>query len=113
MRFAGVDEMPVALVVILPAHEAPLLDGPLKPSVLSQCVLESDIVQHSICRPSLQPNILPPQRCQIVSIDHFNPVILDMKLAKRGRAQPMGVTDLDLWNASVVIFKHPNDLVVV
>ena len=74
---------------------------------------QSDVVQHGICKQSLQPMILLLEGFQFVSIARVHPAVIGFELVKRGRVQPVGPTNLSCWNSTFVLFKHPNDLLLV
>jgi hypothetical protein len=79
-------------------------------SVLSQQILQNDIVEHRVSQQTLQLGVLILQRLKAMGVRNVHATIFCFELLKRRRAQAMSATHLCRRHPSFLFFDHPDYL---
>jgi hypothetical protein len=79
-------------------------------SVLSQQILQDDVIQHRISQQTLQLCILVSDRTQLRGIRYLHATILRFEFVKRTLAETMFTAHVRSRHPSFLLFDHPNYL---
>ena len=79
-------------------------------SVLSQQILQHEIVQHLIRKQAFELGILILERLQLGRVRHFHFTLLGFELIERALAEPVLAAHLSRRHPSFLFFDHSDDL---
>src|SRR5690606_6959001 len=80
--------------------------------LLSQQILQRDVVQHRVRQQPLQPRILVLQSPQPLGLRQLHPAELGLPFVNAGVADTVLAAQIGDRNAGLVLFQNPDDLLV-